>query len=309
MSSIVIEVGDLSKKYGELAAVDGISFDVKTNEVFAFLGPNGAGKTTTIEILQCLRRPTSGVAKVLGLDITSSSDAKEIRRRIGVLPQDFNGLDKLTVRENIALFAAMYGRVRDPDGLIRLLDLEDKAKTRFDKLSGGLKQRVGIAAALVNDPDIVFLDEPTTGLDPRSRREVWEVIQSLKQEGRTVFLTTHYMEEAERLADRIAIINRGKIAAIGATSDLLDKYGGDRFLLVEDPQPEQVSKLKTQFPDLREINGNVAIKVGSLKEISRVIEVLNGVGVTRGIQIRNPTIENVFLELVGARLTEEGKLA
>ncbi|MBI4258841.1 MAG: ABC transporter ATP-binding protein [Thaumarchaeota archaeon] len=309
MSNVVIEVSDLAKRYGSLNAVDGISFDVKANEIFAFLGPNGAGKTTTIEILQCLRRPTSGIAKVLGLDIANNGNGKEIRRRIGVLPQDFNGLDRLTVKENISLFASMYGRARDPDELIRLLDLEDKAKTRFDKLSGGLKQRVGIAAALVNDPDIVFLDEPTTGLDPKSRREVWQVIQSLKQEGRTVFLTTHYMEEAERLAARIAIINRGRIAAIGTTGELLEKYGGDRFLIIEDVLSEKLSRLKSQFPDLREANSDIMIRVESLKDVSQVIETLNNLGVNQGIQIRNPSIENVFLRLVGARLTEEGKLA
>ncbi len=216
----IIEVHALTKRYGDLTAVDRVTFSVFKGEVFAFLGPNGAGKTTTLEILQGLRRPTSGTASVLGFDVTSSKELGEIRKRIGVLPQEFSALDKLTVRENVALFASMYESSRDPDELIELLDLSDKADVRFDRLSGGLKQKVGIAASLVNDPEVVFLDEPTTGLDPRSRRAVWNVIDSLRKSGTTIVLTTHYMEEAERLADRIAIIHRGKISALGTASDL-----------------------------------------------------------------------------------------
>lgn len=305
----VIEVDALTKKYNSLVAVDKISFNVRTGEVFAFLGPNGAGKTTTIEILQCLRPLTSGKAAVLGFDVNSKQGALEIKRRIGVLPQDFNALDRLTVRENITMFAAMYEHSKDPDELIRLLDLEDKARTRFNKLSGGLKQRVGIAAALVNNPELVFLDEPTTGLDPKSRREVWEVIQQLKRKGHTVFLTTHYMEEAERLADRIAIINKGRIAIVGTTRELLEKYGGARVLIVDDVQPAGIEQVQAELPQARQVDGNILIRVESLKEIGQVIELLSRLDIRQGIQIRNPTIENVFLQLIGARLTEEGGLA
>ncbi len=305
---MVITVDALTKKYGELRAVDNISFNVKAGEIFAFLGPNGAGKTTTIEILQCLRRPTSGKVEVLGYDATDARDAREIKRRIGVLPQDFNALDKLTVRENISMFAAMYNKSQDPDDLIKLLDLEDKSKTRFDKLSGGLQQRVGIAASLVNDPEIVFLDEPTTGLDPKSRRDVWQVIQRLKREERTVFLTTHYMEEAERLADRIAVIHKGRIAADGTTNELLDKYGGDRVLLLEDVQKAEFELIRKELPTAHHVNGTVTIAVGNMKEIANAINHLNRIGVSKGVQIRNPTIDNVFLHLIGVRLTEEGEL-
>jgi ABC-2 type transport system ATP-binding protein len=246
----------------------------------------------------------------LGYDVTDAGDAREIKRRIGVLPQQFNALDKLTVRENVAMFAAMYEGPRDPDELIRLLDLEDKTDTRFDKLSGGLKQRVGVVASLVNDPEIVFLDEPTMGLDPKSRREVWQVIERLKAENRTVFLTSHYMEEAERLADRIAIIVQGSIAAIGRTTELLRKYGGERMLLVEDVRPEKMDEVGSELPEATPLNGDIAIPVQDLKEIGQTIEVLDRFGVTgKDVRIRNPIIETVFLELVGARITREEELA
>ncbi len=307
--TVAIEVGDLTKMYGTLAAVDHISFSVNQNEVFAFLGPNGAGKTTTIEILQCLRRPTSGDASVLGLDVKNPQDQREIKGRIGVLPQEFSALEKLTVRENIALFAGMYDASREPDELIRLLDLEDKSSTRFDQLSGGLRQRVGIAASLVNQPELVFLDEPTTGLDPRSRREVWGVIRKLKREGTTVFLTTHYMEEAQVLADSIAVIHRGKIAAIGSPGQLLDEYGGGSLLVVEDVDPAEMDTIKMKLPQARLVDGNLALHVEGLSDISRNIEALEKMGFTKGIQIRNSTIEDVFLNLIGTRLTEEGELA
>jgi ABC-2 type transport system ATP-binding protein len=178
-------------------AVNDISFDVKRGEIFAFLGPNGAGKTTTVEILVGLRKPTSGRAHVLGFDI--AKDQKEIKKRIGVLPQNFNTYDRLTVKENIEYFAGMFDSRPDVDGLIKLIDLEDKKKEQFRNLSGGLKQRLGIAVALVNDPEMVFLDEPTSGLDPKARHSVWRLIEDLHDKGKTVFLTTHYMEKLRRL--------------------------------------------------------------------------------------------------------------
>jgi ABC-2 type transport system ATP-binding protein len=201
--AIVVE--HLTKRYGDLLAVNDISFHVRTGEVFAFLGPNGAGKTTTVEIIETIRTPTSGTVSLLGMDVTTRKH--DIVHRIGVLPQGFSSFDKLTVRETIHYYARLFGgRNPDIDGLIGLANLEDKTNEQFRNLSGGLKQRLGIAIALVNDPEVVFLDEPTTGLDPRARREVWKVLLSLKKNGKTVFLTTHYMEEAELLADTVAII-------------------------------------------------------------------------------------------------------
>ncbi len=306
---LVVRTDGLTKRYGGLVAVDRVSFNVRYGEIFAFLGPNGAGKTTAIEMLQCLRTITSGSAHVLGLDVTKRHDQKEIRKRIGVLPQDFNALEKLTVRENIALFASLYDDADDPGELISILDLEEKADVRFENLSGGLRQRVGIAAALVNKPELVFLDEPTTGLDPRSRRDVWEVIRSLKDRGSTVFLTTHYMEEAERLADRIAVIHNGRIVAMGSPTELLEQHGGHGLLVVQNPQPGAVESARKAFPDGRHARGDLQIPVKDIDEMSRVLDALRAIGIRSGIQIRNPTIEDVFLSLVGTRVTEEGELA
>jgi ABC-2 type transport system ATP-binding protein len=308
VANTVIEAQNLVKHYGSLRALDDVSFTVDEGEIFAFLGPNGAGKTTAIEVLQCLRPLTSGKARVLGYDVSDPDQTKNIKLKIGVLPQDFSTLDRLTVRENLAMFAAMYPHFRDPDELIRLLEIEDKAKVTFDKLSGGLKQRVGIAAALVNDPQVVFLDEPTTGLDPKSRREVWKVIQQLKSEGRTVFLTTHYMEEAERLADRVAVIHKGRVVANDRTTTLVEQFGGGRSIVVENVSKERFEALRREFAEIRQVNSDAIIKVAGLKQIGPAIEILERLGLSQHIQIRNPTIENMFLRLIGSNLTEEGEL-
>jgi len=304
----VIEARNLVKQYGSLKALDDVSFTVNQGEIFAFLGPNGAGKTTTLEALQCLRPLTSGTARVLGYDVSDPSEMKNIKLNIGVLPQDFSALERLTVRENLEMFAAMYPHSLDPLELIRLLDIEDKANVMFHKLSGGLKQRVGIAAALVNDPQILFLDEPTTGLDPTSRRHVWKLIQKLKHEGKTVFLTTHYMEEAETLADRVAVIHKGRIVAEERTTNLIERFGGSRAIVVENISSEELQRLRHEFPDVYQTNNNAIIHADSPKQISATIETLEKLGLSRHIQIRNPTIENVFLHLVGSGLTEEGDL-
>jgi len=305
----IIEVQGLTKRYGDLTAVDQVTFSVFKGEVFAFLGPNGAGKTTTLEILQGLRRPTSGTASVLGFDVTSAKELGEIRKRIGVLPQEFNALEKLTVRENVALFASMYESSRDPDELIELLDLSDKADVRFDRLSGGLKQKVGIAASLVNDPEIVFLDEPTTGLDPRSRRAVWNVIDSLRKSGTTIVLTTHYMEEAERLADRIAIMHRGKISALGTTSDLINRYGGNTYIELEDVRQGLLDMIRRRFPSALIDGERLVIPVVETSQVLETIGELVKTSISGGIRVRNPTIEDVFLSVVGGRITEEGEVA
>src|SRR4030043_132919 len=198
----VIEVENLQKRYGDVLAVNDISFAVGKGEVFAFLGPNGAGKTTTVEIIETIRTPTSGKVTLLGMDVTKKKH--DIVPRIGVLPQEFSSFDRITVRETIQYYSRLFCMDTDIDGLIELVNLKDKTKEQYKNLSGGLKQRLGIAIALVNDPEVVFLDEPTTGLDPRARREVWEVLLGLKKKGKTLFLTTHYMEEAELLADTVA---------------------------------------------------------------------------------------------------------
>jgi ABC-2 type transport system ATP-binding protein len=305
----VIEVENLVKVYGNLKAVDGISFKAFHGEILALLGPNGAGKTTTIEILQTLRNPTSGNIKVLGYDVTTSSGAEKVKKRIGVLPQDFNALDRLSVYENIALFAGMYDSHKNPTELIQLLDLTDKTNVKFKHLSGGLKQRVGIAAALVNDPELVFLDEPTTGLDPRSRRDVWQVIQNLKKSGKTVILTTHYMEEAQVLADRIAIINKGKIVAEDSPHVLLEKYGGKKTVVIEETSSELALKFREQFPTADVFGSTISIEAEDASEIATILEFLAKMGHERDITIKNPSIEDVFLRMIGSKITEEGELA
>ena len=227
-----IEVEKLTKRYGELLAVNDISFTVNRGEMFALLGPNGAGKTTAVEIIDTIRTPTSGKVTLLGMDVTKKKHA--IVRRIGVLPQGFSSFDRITVRETLQYYSRLYCcRNTDIDGLIDLVNLKDKTKEQYKNLSGGLRQRLGIAIALVNDPEVVFLDEPTTGLDPRARHEVWKVLQGLKKKGKTVFLTTHYMEEAELLADTVAIISKGKITAMGSPGELIENNANYLILTLQ----------------------------------------------------------------------------
>src|ERR1039457_699067 len=200
----VIEVEHLTKRYGGLLAGNGIFFTVRKGEVFAFLRPNGAGKTTPVEIIETIRTPTSGNVRLLGMDVTRMK--RDIVPRIGVLPQGFSSFARITVRETLQYYSRLFCRGKtDIDGLIDLVNLKDKTREQYKNLSGGLKQRLGIAIALVNDPEVVLLDERTTGLDPGARREVWDVLLGLKEKGKTVFLTTHYMEDAELLADAVGL--------------------------------------------------------------------------------------------------------
>jgi ABC-2 type transport system ATP-binding protein len=308
MSKAVVQVDQLVKQYDKLKAVDGISFEVYEGEVFAFLGPNGAGKTTTVEILECIKPLTGGTAKVFGYDVTKRDEIKEIKKRIGVLPQDFGALDKLTVKENIDLIGDMYEKHLDVAEVIKLLDLEDKTKERFENLSGGLKQRVGVAAALVSEPELVFLDEPTTGLDPRARREVWTVIENLKKLNKTVFLTTHYMEEAQILADRVAIINKGKIAAVGPPQELISQYGGLKVLVIRKGDQKLADILQRKFGQtILNHGGDVLVKIDDVNEMWQVMTTLTEMKTGRDIEIQTPTIEDVFLKVVGGRITEEGE--
>ena len=306
-SDRIVQVENLSKRYGDLVAVNGVSFSLSKGEVFAFLGPNGAGKTTTVEILECLRSPTGGQAKVLGFDVSKRSDQAEIRKRIGVLPQDFNAIDRLTVRENINYFGAMFKHQLEADQLIDLVDLKDKRDEQFKKLSGGLKQRVGLAVSLVNDPAVVFLDEPTTGLDPRARRDVWGVVERLKKQGKTVFLTTHYMDEAEYLADIVSIIDHGQIIASGTPDQLIDKHGGKKTLIIREGGEEGLKQLPPGLPKAELRNaGDIAIPLNN----GDLTSILVSLGQTplhdKEIEVRRPTLDDVFLNLTGRRVSEEG---
>ncbi|MGI0152001.1 MAG: ABC transporter ATP-binding protein, partial [Thermoplasmata archaeon] len=218
-----IEVSGLRKQYGTTRAVDGIDFAVPVGHVFAFLGPNGAGKTTTTEILEGLRPRTGGEVRVLGLD--PWRDGTALHRRVGVIPQEFHFFEKIHPKEAIEYYGELFGIRPDPAKLLARVHLTEKADAKFDTLSGGQKQKLGLALALVNDPEICFLDEPTTGLDPQARRAIWEVISALRAEGRTVFLTTHYLEEAELLADEVAIIHRGRIIVRGPPAGIVAAHG------------------------------------------------------------------------------------
>ena len=220
MDIIVIE--DLWKVYKNgVEALRGISLTVKEGEVFSFLGPNGAGKTTTIKILSCILKPTKGKVVVAGYNVPK--ECKKVREIVSVVPQEFQGFSDLTVKENIEYFAKLYG-VRDVEDIIESLDLKEHLNKKFRELSGGLKRRVAIACGLVGNPKIVYLDEPTVGLDPKSRRNIWEIIKSLKSKGITVFLATHYLDEAEKLADRVAVIYKGKIVKISTPSELINEF-------------------------------------------------------------------------------------
>ncbi len=241
MSSI--EVHSLRKNYGSLKAVDDISFSVNTGEVFALLGPNGAGKTTTIEILEGLRERDGGDAKVLGFD--PWKNGYELHKKIGVIPQEFNFIEKINPREAIIYYAALFDIKVNPDDILKEVLLEESAKTNFDSLSGGQKQKMGLALSLVNTPELLFLDEPTTGLDPNARRAIWEVIRGLKAKGKTIILTTHYLDEAQQLSDRVAIMDHGKIVAMGTSDEIIAENGsGERLEIRGSEQLAQIHQSK-----------------------------------------------------------------
>ncbi len=300
-----IDVERLTKRYGDLLAVNDISFHVKTGEVFAFLGPNGAGKTTTVEIIETIRPPTSGHVSVLGMDVATRK--RDIVPRIGVLPQGFSSFDRITVRETIQYYARLFGcRNTDVDSLIRLANLKHKGEEQFKNLSGGLKQRLGIAIALVNDPEVVFLDEPTTGLDPRARREVWEVLLSLKRHGKTVFLTTHYMEEAELLADTVAIISNGKIVAMGSADELIERNANYLLLTLKttDRAPVEIIK-RMGFEPVQDNHKSIKVRVEQPDDIQRILSALTEAGASSlSVDVRKPNLEAVFLKLTGEALRE-----
>ena len=305
--AIVIE--NLVKKYDDLLAVNNISLKIKRGEIFAFLGPNGAGKTTTVEILEGIRKKTSGKAYVLGRDIDKRRELEQIKKIIGTLPQEFNTHLNLTIRENLRFWSRMYAKNIPIDDLISLVKLEDKAKERYKNLSGGLKRRLGIAISLVNDPELVFLDEPTTGLDPRARRETWIVIEDLKEQGKTIFLTTHYMEEAQVLADTVAIIHKGEIIDVGSPTQLIDRHGGVNKIIVrcnDQETRDHIHKILFEFGPMDNEDGDIVIsaKKGS---ISNVIDLLDEKNVPyTDILTQRPTLEDVFLALTGEVLLEKG---
>jgi len=299
-----IEVDRLTKRYGDFTAVNDISFTVRKGEVFAFLGPNGAGKTTTVEIIETIRMSTSGKVTLLGMDVAKKKH--DIVRRIGVLPQEFSSFDRITVRETVQYYARLFSdRNTDIDGLIELVNLKDKTNEQYKSLSGGLRQRLGIAIALVNDPEVVFLDEPTTGLDPRARREVWEVLQGMKKKGKTVFLTTHYMEEAELLADTVAIISKGKIIAMGSPGELIETNANYLVLTLQsvDEKAFEIVR-KTGFEPVRNNHKDIKIKLEHKDDVQKILKAIKDAGASYlGLDVRKPNLEEVFLKLTGEALS------
>ena len=302
-----IEVENLTKRYGDLLAVNDISFTVRKGEVFALLGANGAGKTTTVEIIETLRTPTSGKVRLLGMDVTKKK--RDLVHRIGVLPQGFSSFDRITVRETLQYYSRLFGcRNADVEGLIALVDLKEKTREQFKNLSGGLKQRLGIAVALVNDPEVVFLDEPTTGLDPRARREVWKVLLGLKNKGKTIVLTTHYMEEAECLADRVAIISKGKIIAMDSPGNLIESNANYTVLTLQSVD-EKASGIirKIGFEPVHDNHWNIKVRLERADDVQKILNALQAGGATfLGLDVRKPNLEEVFLRLTGEALHETG---
>lgn len=242
MGNVIISVKNLHKKYGSFEAVQGISFDVYEREIFGLLGPNGAGKSTTLEIIETLRTKTSGEVWVGGYNL--DKDPNEIKKMIGVQLQTTGFYPALNLVELIELFEGLYNRKIDHKELLNLVNLEDKAKSKFKELSGGQKQRFSIATTLINSPEIIFLDEPTTGLDPQARRNLWDLVRNIREKGTTVIITTHYMDEAEYLCDRVAIIDRGKIIALNSPDKLIDELVATGF---ERPKEVKQANLEDVF--------------------------------------------------------------
>ena len=300
-----VAVEGLVKRYGDVLAVDGIRFEVAPGSVFAFLGPNGAGKTTTVEILEGLRRPTAGSVRVLDHD--PWEDGGRLHRRIGVIPQDFRFFDKITAREAVEYYRSLFGSTVDPGVLLARVELLDKADARFETLSGGQKQKLGLALSLTNNPEICFLDEPTTGLDPHARRAIWSVIRSLRKEGRTVFLTTHYLEEAQLLADQVAIIHHGRIIASGTPEEIIRAHGRPPRLRIDGP-PELAAYLGRELGvSARAETGHVEVELGDKHDALRVLAAVDRSGLPWDrVATEEETLEDVFVRLVGQM--DEGTL-
>jgi ABC-2 type transport system ATP-binding protein len=292
----------LVKKYGDVTAVDGLDLEVPRGECFGLLGPNGAGKTTTVEILEGLNDPTAGSVEVLGLRWADSERA--LRERIGLSLQETHFPERLTVREVLRLFRSFFSSGRGVDEVIDLVSLREKADTWTEKLSGGQRQRLAVAVGLVGDPEVLFLDEPTTGLDPQSRRQLWDIITGFRAEERTVLLTTHYMDEAERLCNRVAVVDRGKVIALGTPKELIDSLGGPEIVEV------RTTSTAPEVPALPGVHAHKATAAGHLFTVEQlhvalpeILRVLEPSGIENLIT-RRATLEDVFVHLTGRRLRE-----
>ncbi len=305
-----LRVESLRKAYKDVVAVAGVDLAVWPGECFGLLGPNGAGKTTTIEICEGLLAPDAGVVEVLGLSWKTS--ARQLRQRLGVQLQDTQLSEKLTVEETVRLFRSFYHRGLGVEEVISIVELEEKRKARVGALSGGQRQRLAMACALVGDPELLFLDEPTTGLDPQARRQVWELVAELKRAGRTIILTTHYMEEAERLCDRVAIMDHGRIIALGTPAELIASIGGGHVVEFSVDgggitlDPTELASLEG-VRDVRQANGNFELRVNDLHRA--VPSLLAAIAERRiplsELRTHSATLEDVFVTLTGRHLRDE----
>ena len=301
----VIVLDNLRKSYGNLRAVDGVSFEVRRGEIFGMVGPNGAGKTTTIECLEGLRRPSAGSARVLDLD--PQRDGYELRERIGVQLQQSALPDRLKVREVLDLFSAFYRRPVAWRPILEELGLGGKVNAPFAKLSGGQKQRLFIALALVNDPEIVFLDELTTGLDPQARRAMWDLVKNIRQREKTVFLTTHYMEEAEELCDRVAVIDHGRIVALDTPRNLIASIGAEHRVVfsADDPLDIDIFRKIEGVSRVERAGTRVAIFGRDDELVVRVVMALAAAKIRfRDLRTEQPNLEDVFLSLTGKEMRD-----
>ena len=304
----VIFARGLRKSYGPLEAVKGIDFEVHAGEVFGLLGPNGAGKTTTVEILEGLRPRSGGEVKVLGFD--PDRQKQRLKDRIGVCLQATNLPDKIKVHEALELFAAFYSRQVDGEALLHRLQLWEKREAGYATLSGGQKQRLALALALINDPQMLFLDEPTTGLDPQVRLEIRDLIEELRAEKRTILMTTHYIEEAERLCDRVAIIDNGVIIAIGSPAELQAKSATQSSIEISLSEPLPAGELPAWPHAIRAIvnDDRHKISVSSSRAAKTLVELIKWID-AQGLELddvhlNRPTLEDVFIELTGKRLRD-----
>ena len=306
----VIECRDLRKTYdGKVEAVRGLNLEIHARECFGLLGPNGAGKTTTIEILEGLLEATAGEVTILGQ--TWKSHARELREQIGISLQETRLSEKLTVRETVELFASFYSEPRPTNEVLAALQLEEKADSWVGKLSGGQKQRLAVATALVGSPKLLFLDEPTTGLDPQSRRQLWEIIREFQRGGGTVLLTTHYMDEAERLCDRLAIVDHGQIIAEGSPADLIERLGGHHmveFSLAGDSHGP--TEIWNSLPGVDSVYNDDGLVYLAVREPHRTIPALLEAVDRQSAQLehlttRQASLEDVFVRLTGRHLREE----
>ncbi len=299
----LLAVRDLKKSYGAVHAVDGISFSVPAGTVFTLLGPNGAGKTTTLEILEGIRDADAGEIEMFGIRVRKVT--REMKGRMGVLLQEGGFEPYLRVREVLALFASFFDRPRPVSEVLAEVSLEDKAGAMVRHLSSGQKQRLALGAALINDPDLVFLDEPTTGLDPQARRNIWAIVERLKHEGKTIVLTTHYMEEAEALSDEVCIMDHGRVIAHGSPRDLTSQLGQDTW--IEFDAPDLDPGAWAGLPG--EVRHDGAMATLRTSNLVTALEGLLSWSREQGVPLRNmtvrqPNLEDVFLSLTGRRLRE-----